>query len=82
MDLFSSSGFCRFVDIVEVLILSNIVDGSGGCDGCLNWSGVGVRYPSASSIKYKFLYPDVNETNNNGMEYALVILEELYTNPI
>jgi len=57
------------------------VDGSGGCDGCLNWSGVGVRYPSASSIKYKFLYPDVNETNNNGMEYALVILEELYTNP-
>merc|ERR1719483_527731 len=21
------------------------VDGSGGCDGCLNWEGVGARYP-------------------------------------
>jgi len=57
------------------------VDGSGGCDGCLNWEGVGARYPPVDGLKYKFKYPDVSLTNNNGMEYAVALLEELYTNP-
>ena len=57
------------------------VDGSGGCHGCLNWKGVGFRFPKDDDIKYKFIYPDIKETNNNGIEYAVALLEELYTNP-
>jgi len=57
------------------------VDGSGGCDGCLNWEGVGVRFPPTEPIKYKFSYPDMKTTNNNGIEYAVAMMEELYTNP-
>ena len=29
----------------------------------------------------KQLYPDVKETNNNGLEYTVEVLEEIYTNP-
>ena len=30
-------------------------DGSGGCDGCLNWEGMNFRFPSANSMKFKYL---------------------------
>ena len=33
------------------------------------------------SLKYKFQEEDVHETNNNGLEYTVAVLEELYTNP-
>merc|ERR1711953_37652 len=55
-------------------------DGSGGCDGCLNWAGVGTRF-SVDSLKYAFKEDDVHETNNNGLEYTVAVLEKLYTNP-
>ena len=55
-------------------------DGGGGCDGCLNWAGVGSRF-SVDALKYQFLEDDVTETNNNGLEYTVAVLEELYTNP-
>jgi len=32
-------------------------------------------------LKYKFLEDDLHETNNNGLEYTVAVLEELYTNP-
>ena len=32
-------------------------------------------------LKYSFKENDVTETNNNGLEYAVAVLEELYTNP-
>ena len=54
-------------------------DGSGGCDGCLNWEGVGTRF-SVDNLKYKFKEDDMTETNNNGLEYTVAVLEELYTN--
>ena len=57
------------------------MDGEGGCDGCLNWSGVGYRFPSASSLKFKFSQDDIKETNNNGLEYTVAVLEQLYTDP-
>jgi len=56
-------------------------DGEGGCDGCLNWSGVGHRFPSAGDLKYKFSQDDIKETNNNGLEYTVAVLEQLYTDP-
>ena len=33
------------------------------------------------ALKYEFLEDDVTETNNNGLEYTVAVLEELYTNP-
>ena len=54
-------------------------DGGGGCDGCLNWEGVGTRF-TMEDLKYSFKEDDVTETNNNGLEYTVAVLEELYTN--
>ena len=31
-------------------------------------------------LKYSFKENDVTETNNNGLEYTVAVLEELYTN--
>jgi len=56
-------------------------DGEGGCDGCLNWSGVGFRFPPQGSLKFKFIEDDIKETNNNGLEYTVAVLEQLYTDP-
>merc|ERR1712117_139310 len=56
-------------------------DGEGGCDGCLNWHGVGDRFPRTKGLKYKMLMDDLTETNNNGLEYAVAVLEELYADP-
>ena len=57
-------------------------DGEGGCDGCLNWAGVGARFPlNSEEYKFKFRYDDMKETNNNGLEYTVAILEELYLDP-
>merc|ERR1719322_2000360 len=57
-------------------------DGSGGCDGCLSWSGVGYRFPDdTETIKYKFRYDDIKETNNNGLEHTVAVLEQVYTDP-
>ena len=52
-------------------------DGSGGCDGCLNWEGVGVRFGDGTN---KFKFEDVGETNNNGLRYTVEVLEHIYTN--
>ena len=51
-------------------------DGTGGCDGCLNWHGVGVRFGDGAN-KWKF--PDVGETNNNGLGPTVEVLEKIYT---
>ena len=34
-------------------------DGSGGCDGCLNWEGVGYRYPNLNN----FTFANVDRSN-------------------
>ena len=54
-------------------------DGSGGCDGCLNWEGMAVRFPAANVMKFKYVYDDVKAGNNNGLEYTVAILEMIYT---
>ena len=33
------------------------------------------------NLKYSFSVDDVTETNNNGLEYTVAVLEEIYTNP-
>ena len=34
-----------------------------------------------TDLKYSFSVDDMKETNNNGLEHTVAILEELYTNP-
>jgi len=51
-------------------------DGSGGCDGCLNWEGVGVRFEAGNN---NFEFENVGETNNNGLGYTVEVLEHIYT---
>ena len=52
-------------------------DGSGGCDGCLNWEGVGDRMKDKN---WNYLYEDVKFTNNNGLRPTVEALEGIYTN--
>ena len=54
-------------------------DGTGGCDGCLNWEGVGFRYDNPVSGHWR--WPNVGETNNNGLALTVEILEGIYTDP-
>ena len=60
-------------------------DGTGGCDGCLNWKGVGYRYPNATEQRrFKVgleQFENIGETNNNGVEYMVEVLEAVYTDP-
>jgi len=51
-------------------------DGTGGCDGCLNWEGVGVRF---ENVKCSFANPAVDRTNNNGLAKIVDTLEKIYT---
>ena len=51
-------------------------DGSGGCDGCLNWENVGKIYTEFEQHKY----PDLHKSDNNGLECAVYLLEHIYTN--
>ncbi len=53
-------------------------DGSGGCDGCLNWDGVGHRFDDGTN---KFKFENVGATNNNGLGKTVQVLEALYTYP-
>jgi hypothetical protein len=53
-------------------------DGSGGCDGCLNWEGVGAKINEG---QYSLANPPVDKTNNNGLQATVEDLEELYTDP-
>ena len=52
-------------------------DGSGGCDGCLNWKGVGTFFGRPSEQ----LYEDVSVADNNGLRPTVEVLEAVYTDP-
>ena len=50
-------------------------DSSGGCDGCLNWSGVDVKF---TAVKFARNESNVEETNNNGLGGFVRSLERVY----
>ena len=52
-------------------------DGGGGCDGCLNWNGVGKYYDELTVNAYE----DVKFTDNNGLQPTVEMLEAVYTVP-
>merc|ERR1711892_365914 len=53
------------------------MDGSGGCDGCLNWEGVGVVFND--SFVNTRQYKDIVLTDNNGLGRVVETLEAVYT---
>ena len=61
-------------------------DGTGGCDGCINWAGVGHAFPRGTTIFAENKDPDLKEampraakTNNNKLELTARSLELIYT---
>mmetsp|Transcript_135658 Transcript_135658/g.220755 ORF Transcript_135658/g.220755 Transcript_135658/m.220755 type:complete len:547 (-) Transcript_135658:264-1904(-) len=57
-------------------------DGTGGCDGCLNWQGVGVeRFPESTLVQESADIPDIEEGDgaNNALGDAAMLLEDIYT---
>jgi hypothetical protein len=54
-------------------------DGSGGCDGCLNWDGVGHRYRAEELGKGMIDNSDRADGAHNGLLYTAQILDVIYT---
>merc|ERR1712008_595979 len=54
-------------------------DGSGGCDGCLNWNHMGAETPNPNDSKDKYRFDPVNETDNQGLDQIVAKLELIYT---
>ena len=60
-------------------------DGSGGCDGCLNWAGMGYSSPRALDGTFK-KHPELvgaftknTHTSNNKLQLSARSLELIYT---
>jgi len=54
-------------------------DGSGGCDGCLNWHGVGNQMPNPNDGDDMYNFEPFDETDNNGLDQIAEKLELIYT---
>ena len=54
-------------------------DGTGGCDGCLNWQGVGAALPDPNVGDLFYTFDPVNQTDNNGLTDIVEQLEVIYT---
>ena len=57
-------------------------DGTGGCDGCINWHNMGTKAPSpfpSVDTYCQHQHPKANETDNNGLNRLVEYLEKVYT---
>ena len=58
-------------------------DGTGGCDGCLNWNGMRFFYREAwmaDKVKKVRSYPVPHSTSNAGLDVTVKALELIYKN--
>ena len=60
-----------------MFLLNWAPDGTGGCDGCLDWTGMDTNFDNVTQR----IYEDVKETNNNALRPTVEMLEALYTVP-
>ena len=66
------------------IVLSRYKDGSGGCDGCLNWKNMGVVFQKKGSPngngEYDKSFPDPNKIpgDNNGLQQTVLALEHVH----
>ena len=56
-----------------------LLDGTGGCDGCLNWKHMGEYAPSPFKKEDYYAFPPANRTDNNGLGNLAIALERIYT---
>ena len=56
-----------------------LLDGTGGCDGCLNWKHMGEPAPSPFKKEDFYAFPPANRTDNNGLGDLAIALEWIYT---
>jgi len=54
------------------------LDGTGGCDGCLNWSGMYGESPSPNKQEHFYAFDPVNATDNKGLDGIAIALERIY----
>ena len=54
-------------------------DGTGGCDGCLNWGGMDSETPNPNDEAHKYKFDPINATDNKGLDGAAKFLEVIYT---
>ena len=54
-------------------------DGTGGCDGCMNWHGMGSETPSPFNKDHYYAFDPVNATDNKGLDGIAEKLELIYT---
>ena len=54
-------------------------DGTGGCNGCLNWHGMYAETPNPNSEDDKYRFESVNATDNKGLDGVAEKLEIIYT---
>ena len=50
-------------------------DGSGGCDGCINWEGMDFRYEDKPG---SWRYKDVTRTSNTNLDFTMEVLHHIY----
>jgi len=55
-------------------------DGTGGCDGCLNWEGMDDPFPSVFSQTGHYTWKPVLKTNNQFLDRVVENLEKIYKN--
>ena len=56
-------------------------DGTGGCNGCLNNHNLGLdNRHNCTKGQDNTMLPNMNQTDNAGLEFTADILEEIFTN--
>ena len=75
------------MSLYSIGLSSRYADGSGGCDGCINWKNMGIVYRKKGSSQgngeYKGPFPDPKgiDADNNGLQQTVLALEHLYNDP-
>ena len=54
-------------------------DGTGGCDGCLNWAHMYSETPNPNDKDHRYKFSPPNATDNKGLAGAAFYLEKIYT---
>ena len=54
-------------------------DGTGGCDGCINFKGVGVKGPDPNNKDDYYRFTPLDKSDNNNMDQIVEKLELIYT---
>ena len=77
----SGKGLCT-ENVIMRLVFHDCIpytDGTGGCDGCINWHGMDSETPSPFKKDHYYKFEPVNATDNKGLDGIAEKLELIYT---